>query len=385
MKKIIESIEKLDHWIIKNNFKGYEPFDGLSSFLAPLTLNQQFLMRILQQVVLRCPFHIRPFLGVIPLESTKGMGFFGKGYLKLWSATGKKKYRESAYKCLNWLIKNQTNGFHGACWGNHFNYASRGGTLPKFSPSVVWTSLIGHTFFDAYELTKEEKFLKTAQSACAFIIKDLPKEDYSDGTTCIGYVVHRMQPLHNSNLLAASLLSRNYQYTMNEKTLELIKKAVLYSLNRQLSDGSWYYGERKTYHWIDNWHTAYNLDALKWCLNTNSDVQLSDALLKGYFFYKNNFFKKDGTPKYYHNKIYPVDIQSASQSIDTLCFFSEIDSEAIKLAKTVAEWTIRNMQDSSGYFYYRILPWKRVKIPMIHWGQATMLSALSHLYLKLQE
>jgi len=41
------------------------------------------------------------------------------------------------------------------------------------------------------------------------------------------------------------------------------------------------------------------------------------------------------------------------------------------------------MQDESGYFYYRILPWKKVRIPMMHWGQATMYEALAHLLSKM--
>ena len=46
-------------------------------------------------------------------------------------------------------------------------------------------------------------------------------------------------------------------------------------------------------------------------------------------------------------------------------------------------WTIDNMQDESGYFYFRKLKWKNVKVPTLHWGQATMFSALTHLYSKL--
>jgi hypothetical protein len=56
-----------------------------------------------------------------------------------------------------------------------------------------------------------------------------------------------------------------------------------------------------------------------------------------------------------------------------------MDNSSIELAKRVMEWTIDNMQDKSGYFYYRILPFKKVKIPMIHWGQATMFKALSYM------
>jgi hypothetical protein len=45
---------------------------------------------------------------------------------------------------------------------------------------------------------------------------------------------------------------------------------------------------------------------------------------------------------------------------------------------SVARWTIDNMQDGSGYFYYRRYPLGVIaKIPMLHWGQATMYHALS--------
>jgi hypothetical protein len=54
------------------------------------------------------------------------------------------------------------------------------------------------------------------------------------------------------------------------------------------------------------------------------------------------------------------------------------------MAQKVAKWTIENMQDKTGYFYYRDIGWKKVKIPMIHWGQATMVSALGHLLSKLK-
>jgi hypothetical protein len=47
----------------------------------------------------------------------------------------------------------------------------------------------------------------------------------------------------------------------------------------------------------------------------------------------------------------------------------------------VAKWTIENMQDRTGYFYYRrYSPMIVNKTPTLHWGQATMLCALAGLY-----
>src|SRR5256885_5749600 len=54
------------------------------------------------------------------------------------------------------------------------------------------------------------------------------------------------------------------------------------------------------------------------------------------------------------------DIQCAAQAIDTLAFFADIDPDSLPLAEKVADWTIQNMQDSDGHFYYRDLDRKSV-------------------------
>jgi hypothetical protein len=101
-------------------------------------------------------------------------------------------------------------------------------------------------------------------------------------------------------------------------------------------------------------------------------------------FYKSHFFEKTGRPKYYDNRTYPVDIQCAAQAIDTLALFAACDPECFELSQKVASWTIRNMQASAGYFYYRQYPLMKAKTPMLHWGQGTMFKALAHLLLRMK-
>jgi len=64
--------------------------------------------------------------------------------------------------------------------------------------------------------------------------------------------------------------------------------------------------------------------------------------------------------------------------------FHEYDNTSLELGLKVAKWTIDNMQDKSGHFYYRILPWGKAKTPMLHWAQATMYKALTLLLLKIK-
>ena len=44
-----KSILEVEGWMIRHDFKGYEPFDGLSSYLYPLTFGNNFLKRLLQR------------------------------------------------------------------------------------------------------------------------------------------------------------------------------------------------------------------------------------------------------------------------------------------------------------------------------------------------
>ncbi len=376
--KIRQSLVRLDKWLRSHTYEGYEPYDALTSYLRPLAFGNPLADRVLQQMVLRCPFHIRPLLGIRANKSASGMGLLARGYLRMWVLTKDEEYKNKAIYCLDWLIKNQSSGYSGHCWGLNYDHVSRGGRLARHMPNVVSTSIIGQAFLDGYEVLDDKKYLEVAIGVCTFILRELPREETSNGC-CISYVPFEQRSIHNSSMLAAAMLARTGKYADNELAIRVMKDAVRYTCERQLPNGAWYYGEGSKYHWIDNWHTAYNLDSLKCYLDHTNDKSFERNLHKGLKFYIDNFFLQSGKPKYYFDRQYVVDIQCAAQAIDTLSYFANYDSFLLELAFKVADWTIGNMQDTSGYFYYRRLRWKTVKIPMVRWGQATMLCALTHL------
>jgi hypothetical protein len=313
------------------------------------------------------------------------MGFLARGFMRLHTATGDPVWANKAEMALWWLVENQAPGYSGACWGNHFDYQSRSSYVDRNIPSVVWTSLIGHAFLDAYQHFQRDSFLQVAVSACEHIVRDLGA--YVEGeTVCINYFPTSDHQVHNANTLGASLLARTYSHTRNEFYRTLSEKAISYTAKYQRADSSWYYGEAGNLHWVDNFHTAYVLDTFKYYGEGTGDGRFDKILMNGYEYWKNTFFLPDGTPKYYNYKTLPLDIQCSSQAIDTLVFFNDRDPENLELALKVAEWTIEHMQDRNGYFYYRrYSSWLVNKTPTLHWGQATMLCALSGLYKLLQQ
>ncbi|HWZ81724.1 MAG TPA: hypothetical protein VNW47_03820 [Terriglobales bacterium] len=382
--EIHQSIAGLSTWLESNDYRGYDTFDGLNArFVRPLTLENKFLRTVLQQGVRRFPLNLRPLLGVRKGHSTKGMGFLARGFMRLHTATGEKIWADKAEYCLQWLIENQSPGYRGACWGNHFDYQSRSFYLPKGVPTVVWTSLIGHAFLDGYDHFKNDRYLEIAVSACEHILQDLALCPDGEGA-CISYVPTGVSLVHNANTLGGSLLARTYSHTRKEAYREVAQKAIQYTAQYQRPNASWWYGEKANLHWVDNFHTAYVLDCFKHYSDSTGDGRFDQHMMRGYEYWKETFFLADGTPRYYDRKTLPLDIQCASQAIDTLVFFQERDPEGLALAAKVAHWTIAHMQDRSGYFYYRRYKGNMVnKTPTLHWGQATMMCALAGLYRRL--
>ncbi len=383
-KEVIEtSIQKVEQWVEDHDYKGYEPFDGLSSFFRPLTFGNLFLNRLLMQLIRQSPINLRSFFGVKPLDSTIGRGYMAWGYCHMFKMTEDLTYKEKTTACLQWLIENKSPRYEEYSWGKHFDFASRGGLYKAFEPILIWTALIAHAFLEAYETFGNSKYLEVADSICKWIIK-LPRNQTMSGF-CLGY--HNQDftaDIHNSNMVGAAVLARTAKNNDNEEYMKVSKEAMKFSCSRQLPNGAWWYGEEQTNHWIDNFHTGYNLDALKCYIECSGDKEYEGLLKKGLSFYMNNFFEASGRPKYYHNRAYPIDSQCVSQAIDTLANLADVYDDVLNLAKKVALWAIQNMQDKDGFFYYRQYPFGiKAKAPMLHWAEATTYKAFALLLTKI--
>lgn len=379
-----ESLQRLESWIEVNNWQGYDPFDGLSSrWSRPLTFEHPRLRQLLQQLVKRSPWNLRPLLAIQPTVSSKSMGLFSRAFLKLHKLTNNPEYLKKALFCLEWLEQNPSSGYSGYCWGNAYDYQSRVFFYKKGVPTIVGSVFIAHSFLDAYKLLGEQCYLSIACSCADFILKDLEIMQEEDGV-CLGYIPGSKAKIHNANMLGAGLLARLYSITREQELLRLSSQAVQYTLKHQREDGSWFYGEAPNLHWIDNFHTGYVLEALYQYLIYTGNRSCKPALRRGLKFYIEHFIAENGAPCYYQNQLYPIDIQCAAQSIIVLALLREWEPRCLDLAKKVALWSIDHMQDPSGYFYYQKHRWLTNKTPMIHWGQANMIWALAVLLEALQ-
>ncbi len=181
----------------------------------------------------------------------------------------------------------------------------------------------------------------------------------------------------NASLLGSRLLSFCYHYTKKEEYKTLAEQSVKACCEGQREDGAWVYGMLPVQSWVDSFHTGYNLDALIAYQELTKDTSYSEYIQNGFDYYIRNFFETDGTPKYYDNKTYPIDIHCPGQLLITLSRLHKM-SEHKDLAEKVLHWTLRNMQDKKGYFYYQLKPGISSKISYMRWSNAFMFNAMSH-------
>lgn len=396
MISLLNSFNSLRQFCESQQFKGWDPYDGLNSkvFQAIPFLKKSALCRLIViQGFKRCPVNVR-LLALVPKEyNAKGIGLFLQGYCNLYKAIydrpeligelgTEEVILEQIHKLAELLIEMQSKGYSGACWGYNFDWQARRLFLfPKNTPTVVATNFCATALMEAYEITKSEKYLEVALSAAEFVIKDLHR------TPCNGGFLFSYSPLpgndtvYNASLLGSRLLSYCYFYTGNEMYRDLARQSVLACCNEQAADGGWVYGLLPVQSWIDSFHTGYNLDGLIAYQEQTGDLSFREYLEKGFHFYIRNFFEKEGIPKYYHNQIYPIDIHCPGQLLVTLSRLHKFQQNQ-EMAEQVLDWTIRNMQDKRGYFYYQLKPSISSKISYMRWSNAFMFCAMSYYLLE---
>jgi len=356
-----------------DDFAGYDPYDALNSpFVRASSLGTKYGRIAWTQFLRRSPINLRPFIGVPKEHNPKALGLFLGGFTKL-QAINNVDYSQEIERLMNLLEINRSKSYSGYCWGYNFDWQSRAFFIPKFTPTIVNSSFVGHALLDLYKLTGQQRALDMAVSIKDFILEDLNRTKDGD-TFCFSYTPVDKTGVHNANLLGASLLIRLFDMVGDEVLRTTALESLAYSMKYQHSDGSWFYAETSMQSWIDSYHTGFNLQAIRTFLDLGEAQSYRQTYQKGIEFYAKNFFLDDGTPKYYHDRVYPIDIHSPAEAI---YFFSREGEQYLELTDRVAKWTIDNMLSARGDFYFRKGRKFTNKISYMRWSQAWMFHALA--------
>lgn len=270
------------------NYTGADPYDGLLSPISAVLPARPFRQAWVQ-LTKRQGEGFRRAFGIRPVQMGKSLALFAMAAFELGEV-------ELAHEIADRLLKI---GHGGGPWGYEFDVQTRWAYYPAGSPNVIAT---------AFAVRALDRLQRT--------------NDISDRTTewlfslrqpggHFAYTPMSDRLIHNGNLLAIESLLR-----LGAAPGDTVE-ALAATIEDQRPDGSWSYGAGKDLTWVDNFHTAYVLDSLRY-IGTKGLVD-SVIIEKGINYWLDKLFLKSGEPLYFSTSSSPSnDIHNIATAVSTL-------------------------------------------------------------------
>ena len=373
------AFEKTMSYLIESNYSGYDPYDGAWSDYT--LINGRKYTRLLSTYINKfSPLNLRPVLKIKKSKQNQALAFIGRAMLSFPDV-----YMSEINKIADHLISESLIDKHGYhCWDAHgFPIQMRNGYKPIGGTDVIGTEAIGRFFFEL-DARKPDRI---NGDICASV-NDFIKNNLFVRNNGLHYFRYTPKTknskwCYNASIIAAVFVARISKHYGLDVDESLVDNAVREVISRQKADGSWYYsldiesGYEKPQ--ID-FHQGFILDAiLEYMELIGYEKPFICSYKKGLEFYRRNQFLNTGKGIYRYPKKYPVNIHNQAQGIITFtrAAAAGFGEHYLDFARTIAEWSIKNMQDPDGHFYYLKYPFFTNKIPYIRWSDASMAYALS--------
>ena len=132
---VVKSFLSLKQYCEKENYYGWDPYDGLNSkIFNSLPFKKFDIARLIWiQLFKRNPINLRRLLLVPKEHNPMALALFLQGYCNLYNLSNsdnlglgdKKSHLKKIHYLAQLLIKNISLGYSGACWGYNFDWQAR--------------------------------------------------------------------------------------------------------------------------------------------------------------------------------------------------------------------------------------------------------------------
>jgi hypothetical protein len=371
-----DAVDAAERHLELEGLRGWDPYDALCSplFALPVLRSNRLLRFGSQQALKRSRWNLRPLLRIPKQVNPVSIGLYLQGQA-LRAAGDDASFverRKKAEDAVQRLATTVTPGYSGSCWGYPFDWEARYGSIPAGTPTVVATGMIANSLWIAYARLGVERAGELLLSAAEFVMRDLNRIDGGDGSFCWTYSPTSREAVLNATLKGSRLLAEAHVLGGREDLLQAAARSVRFVIKNQLPSGAWPYSLSDPR--ADNFHTGYVLECLSAYRRHSGDTSPSDAIERGWDYYCRTFFTEDMAPKYYDNRVEPLDATACAQAIITLCELGDIEG-----ASRVAEHSVRCLGLPDGSFAYQRRSGRTIRTPFLRWSTAWMYCALSTL------
>jgi hypothetical protein len=352
---IAHAVVGIRSWGEAREWRGYDPYDALNSPIAGLVPGR-IGRRLLTQAVKLSPLNLRPLLRIEPAWNQKAIGLVASGYARLG-------LEAEADRWLGWLAESHVGDGGATAWGYHFPVETRFFAYARNTPNTIATSFVAHAFLDAHEYFGDRRSADVARATATYLERHMLAEGPSG--PFFRYLPGEDAVIHNANALACAVLARTARLVGEHAWLEPARSALQTTLAAQRNDGSWPYAVG-AHGWVDNFHTGYVLESLARFPEARRQLE------RGLRYWERAFFLADGTPKFFAERVFPIDAHCYAQAIETWLAVGDLER-----AERAAELLIRRMVDPSGYVHFQQRRLWTNKVPLVRWTTAPSFRALA--------
>jgi hypothetical protein len=366
------AFDRLSARLEAEGFSGRDPYDALASPLLAACARGRIARIACIQAVKRSPVDLRPLLRVPPLAHTKGLALAASAHAKVAHLDPSGRCARIALELADRLVERAVPGSAGEGYGYDFDVQTRWGFYRHGQPNAVATAFAADAFLDCAALGRHD-LLGRAAAALAYARAELLRED--DGERWFAYYRGSTTPVHNASMLLAGAIAR-----LPDPPPELLaaaEAATAFTVRRQRADGSWPYGEAPQLSWVDGYHTAYLLEALRRSHSASGDPATLAALETGLAVYVDRLIDPDGAPRATLEQRFPVESHAAGSAVSTLTRLGRRDARARAVAARVVTFALARLARDDGRFAYQLRARRRVDTPFVRWSDGHMLLGLA--------
>lgn len=391
-------INQLFNWLSKNGWAGWDPYDIWDNKVGIWMMSRKnIISRIAAYLTFRfdelAPITLRRLLKVKPKINPKAMGLFAASFLELESLEGTPRIIETEpvyMSCFQWLDENRVTRYGGCGWGYPFDWKSRM-LIPRNTPTVVNSAIMGDAYWLKYKLHGDKKALNRCEEICQFIVNGLnrstPKEN---GSFCFSYTPIDNFQVHNANLFGAEFLVRIGIETKREDWVKTGINAGRFSLSEIREDGTLNYWSNEQAKELqqDTYHSGFEIRAFDSIARLTGDLEFRKVANNYFSTWLRDYFSRQGVPCFSRGSHNIVEVHSCAESLFCISKLSESGilsvSDIVKHITKILNVSIDSLwtQLSSDCGYFAYIKRKRfgmnikMNIPMIRWGEAWMFRAL---------
>ncbi|MGV7224039.1 MAG: hypothetical protein ACQ9MH_21260 [Nitrospinales bacterium] len=391
-------LNQLFCWLENNGWAGWDPYDVYDNRIGMwMVKRENICQRIASGLTSRAndffPVALRKVLKVKPQINAKAMGLFAAGFLLLEASENAPRQinGEPGYTpCFRWLENHKVIRFGGCGWGYPFDWRSRI-LIPKNTPTVVNSAIIGDAYWLKYKYHNDKESLLQCQNICQFIVSGLNRGGHKDdGSFCFSYTPVDQFQVHNANLFGAEFLIRIGMETMRDDWIKTGLSAANFSLSEISEDGTLNYwsNDQAKYLQQDTYHSGFEIRALNSIACLTGIKEFRQAADKYFRTWLSDFFSKESSPCFTRGQTDVVEVHSCAEGL--LCatkmfevgnFPRELFLKHVKGVLSAVSRLWVKKAPGNEYFAskrHNQLGFNiKVDIPYIRWGQAWIFLALS--------